>query len=294
MTKRPLPRPSARPKIEPVGFTDDRRDKLKRLLLPRGIKHARNIEEQTRIDAQIDALRVLSENERHEYILKEGALSLTNERFALEKAAEFAKKLLEIMQDARGELRLKLEVAMVNQARSSAKCDQFLISLADFTRNVEAIISHLPPQNYHSSNPYVIWRIDNICKGSDAPISYTESSRFYQICDIVFKTIKGETTIPIASPTGSIKRYKQYISGQVRRDDWTSEAWRNLGISSPMGQLLMDSKRQTPIATWSPTHSVTKADESSASPEEFLSTIAVIKGAIASKLLPTKKRTRRK
>jgi hypothetical protein len=191
--------------IEPVGFTEDQRADLARLLGPRGIKRAPNTEEQTRIDAQIEALRDLAENERQEYKLKEGALSLTNEKFALEKAAKFATELLEIMRDARGELRLKLEVAMVKQARSTATCDEFLISLADFARNVEEIISHLPPQNYHSSNPYLIWRIDNICKGSDAPVSHTESSRFYQICDIVFNTIRGETKIPIASPTGSIK-----------------------------------------------------------------------------------------
>jgi hypothetical protein len=261
MKRLPFPEPEPAPNFVRFEFTKGHRQELESLLSPR--KAGRKLPDgaQVQIAGQIEELREAAELERYERELAKGAPTLSDEKRGLKLAAQRALDFRDVLENAPPEQMLIMDMALIAQERKPVQKEDLLSFLSDFAANIEVIVSRMPEQNRRRSNAFLIAKIARICESSGIKSSVSQTSRFFQICATLFAAIgvlgnksKPETAVrDYCDPKGSIASYLKYAKRKSENDPVGEEVdGSNLRIG--MTGLFLDSRRQSPIATWRPSN----------------------------------------
>jgi hypothetical protein len=258
MTKLPFPKAKPIPNVKPFVFTKEHRDELESLLCPRKSSKSITNDVNAKVAGQIEELREAAELERFELEWAKSALTLSDEKRGLKLAAKRALDFRDVLKNAPPEPMLTIDSALIMQKHISVQKEDLLKFLSDFAKNIEVMISLMPKQNPRRSNSYLIAKIARICGNSGITPSVSPTSRFFQICATLFSAIgvqgnkrKVGSDPASCDPKGSIDSYLRYAGG-----NWNKEP---LGASEHgsdplfrLTSLFIDSRRQSPIATWLP------------------------------------------
>ena len=153
-------------------------------------------------DAQIEELRCRAKLAKRVWFEDAKQPTLACEKSTLQRMAELSIELSELLKEPPPTADAELDLVFRKHFGGWEQKDVMVSNLEILSSALSECLDKMPVQEYKKSPVFLVSQITEVLQSASIKTSATENSRFFQICDIVFKSA-GITQ----SPAGAIRAF---------------------------------------------------------------------------------------